>query len=91
MRAPGRAVGFVLSLLDPVNGKIEALKSEFTLDSGELFPGWQLFVRMARTGYFPAPESLPLTGAADEALPAIKLPPIEIPPVIADAGEGVSQ
>src|SRR5690606_2024076 len=50
VRAAGQAVGFVLSLEDPVARRMEALKSEFTLDSAGLFPGWQLFVRMAREG-----------------------------------------
>ncbi len=51
---------------------------------------FNLFVGLARTGQFPVPESLPLAGGG-EILPAIEVPPIEIPPVFADLGEGVSQ
>lgn len=64
---------------------------------------FRLFVRLARTGELPVPESLPFAGDGGDTLPAIEIPPIEILPVIVDAGpqaglktrpatgEGVSQ
>jgi hypothetical protein len=52
---------------------------------------FRLFVVLARNGALPVPESLPITDAGSETLSAIEVPPIEIPPVVSDAGEGVSQ
>lgn len=57
--------------------------AQFAPGEGAAF---RLFVRLARSGELPVPESLPLAGAGVDTLPAIEILPIEIPPVIADAG-----
>lgn len=66
----------------------ERVSAQFAPEERDAF---RLFVRLARSGTLPVPEALPLAGAGVDTLPAIYIPPIEIPPVIADAGEGVTQ